>query len=55
VLEHVANGAVVVLHFESPRTRSSTAVVLPHLIDTLRERGYRLVTVSQLITEVVAE
>ena len=50
VLDNVVNGAIVVLHFESPRTRTSTAVVLPRLIDTLRERGYRLVTISELIT-----
>lgn len=54
VLDNVTNGAIVVLHFESPRTRTSTAVVLPRLIDTLRARGYRLVTVSELITGVAA-
>jgi peptidoglycan/xylan/chitin deacetylase (PgdA/CDA1 family) len=50
VLDNVVNGAIVVLHFDSPRTRASTAVALPDLIDTLRARGYRLVTVSELIT-----
>jgi peptidoglycan/xylan/chitin deacetylase (PgdA/CDA1 family) len=52
VLDNASNGAIIVLHFESPRTRVSTAVVLPRLIDTLRERGYRLVTVTELITGV---
>ena len=52
VLDNAANGAIIVLHFESPRTRVSTAVVLPRLIDTLREWGYRLVTVTELITGV---
>jgi peptidoglycan/xylan/chitin deacetylase (PgdA/CDA1 family) len=55
VLDNVVNGAIVVLHFDSPRTRASTAVVLPDLIDTLRARGYRLVTVSELITGEPAE
>jgi peptidoglycan/xylan/chitin deacetylase (PgdA/CDA1 family) len=52
VLDGAENGAIVVLHFESPRTRASTAVVLPTLIDTLRARGYRLVTVTELVTGV---
>jgi hypothetical protein len=52
VLDQVDNGAIVVLHFESQRTRTSTAVVLPDLIDTLRERGYRLVTITELVTGV---
>lgn len=50
VLENAANGAIIVLHFESPRTRVSTAVVLPNIIDALRASGYRLVTTSELIT-----
>ena len=55
VLDNAANGAIVVMHFESPRTRTSTAVVLPSLIDTLRERGYRLVTITELVTGVLDE
>jgi peptidoglycan/xylan/chitin deacetylase (PgdA/CDA1 family) len=53
VLDNASNGAIVVMHFESPRTRTSTAVVLPTLIDTLRERGYRLVTITELVTGVL--
>jgi peptidoglycan/xylan/chitin deacetylase (PgdA/CDA1 family) len=52
VLNNVQNGAIVVLHFESQRTRTATAVALPNLIDTLRERGYRLVTITELVTGV---
>ena len=55
VLEGAENGAIIVLHFESPRTRTSTAVVLPTLIDQLRAGGYRLVTISELVTGVLAE
>src|SRR6185436_18673025 len=36
VLDNAVNGAIIVMHFESSRTRTSTAVVLPTLIDTLR-------------------
>jgi peptidoglycan/xylan/chitin deacetylase (PgdA/CDA1 family) len=49
VINGATNGAIVVLHFDSPRTTTSTAVVLPQLIDDLRAAGYRLVTVSQLL------
>ncbi len=55
VLDNATNGAIIVLHFESQRTRTSTAVVLPMLIDTLRERGYRLVTITELVTGVADE
>ncbi len=51
-LDNAVNGAIIVLHFESPRTRVSTAVALPAIIDGLRERGLRLVTASELITGV---
>jgi peptidoglycan/xylan/chitin deacetylase (PgdA/CDA1 family) len=53
VLDNAANGAIIVLHLESSRTRTSTAVVLPTLVDTLRERGYRLVTITELVTGVL--
>ena len=34
------NGAIVVLHFDSPTTTNSTAVVLGRIIDDLRARGF---------------
>ena len=49
VINGATNGAIVVLHFDSPRTTTSTALVLPHLIDDLRAAGYRLVTITQLL------
>jgi hypothetical protein len=55
VIDNASNGAIIVLHFESPRTRTSTAAVLPTLIDTLRERGYRLVTITELVTGILDE
>ena len=40
-------GQIVLLH-DSGGDRSRTIAALPHLIDALRARGYRLVTVAQL-------
>ena len=50
VVNGASNGAIVVLHFDSPTTRDSTAQVLPAVIDTLRNAGYRLVTITELLT-----
>ena len=50
VMQRTENGAIVVLHFDSPTTASSTAVALPRLIDDLRAAGFTLVTVTELLT-----
>jgi peptidoglycan/xylan/chitin deacetylase (PgdA/CDA1 family) len=50
VLRNTTNGAIVVLHFDSPRTADSIAAVLPDIIDGLRAQGFRLVTVTELVT-----
>ena len=50
VVNSAANGTIVVLHFDSPKTRETTAEVLPAVIDTLRGAGYRLVTITELLT-----
>jgi len=50
VVNGASNGAIVVLHFDSPTTQDSTAQVLPAIIDTLRGAGYRLVTITELLT-----
>lgn len=50
VMERTVNGAIVVLHFDSPTTVHSTAGALPRLIDDLRARGFSLVTVTELLT-----
>src|SRR5712691_9334932 len=54
VVNSASNGAIVVLHFDSPNTRDSTAEVLPAVIDTLRNAGYRLVTITELLTSSTA-
>lgn len=50
VLERVAPGSIILLHpfFES---RRPTLSALPHLIEELQHRGYRFVTVSELLDE----
>ena len=50
VMERTVNGAIVVLHFDSPTTVRSTAGALPRLIDDLRAGGFSLVTVTELLT-----
>lgn len=50
VLDETVNGAIVVLHFDSPNTVGSTAVALGSLIDELRARGFEPVTVTELLT-----
>ena len=50
VIDNAANGAIIVLHFDSPTTVSSTAVALPRMIDDLRAAGFTLVTITELLT-----
>jgi len=45
VLSHVSDGSIILLH----EGRKSTLEALPQIIRGLQEKGYRLVTVSQLI------
>lgn len=50
IVNGATNGAIIVLHFDSPRTLDSTAQVLPAAIDALRAAGYRLMTITDLLT-----
>jgi peptidoglycan/xylan/chitin deacetylase (PgdA/CDA1 family) len=50
IVNGAQNGAIVVLHFDSPTSPDSTAQVLSAAIDRLRASGYRLVTVTELLT-----
>jgi peptidoglycan/xylan/chitin deacetylase (PgdA/CDA1 family) len=50
IVNGASNGAIIVLHFDSPHTVDSTAQVLPAAIDALRGAGYRLVTITELLT-----
>lgn len=50
IVNGAANGVIEVLHFDSPRSVETTAQVLPAAIDALRGAGYRLVTITELLT-----
>jgi peptidoglycan/xylan/chitin deacetylase (PgdA/CDA1 family) len=51
IVNGATNGAIIVLHFDSPRTLETTAEVLPSAIDALRDAGYHLVTITELLTQ----
>jgi peptidoglycan/xylan/chitin deacetylase (PgdA/CDA1 family) len=53
VLARVQPGSIVVMHIN--HTRFHTAEALPGIIEGLRKRGYSLVTVGQLISELHPE
>jgi peptidoglycan/xylan/chitin deacetylase (PgdA/CDA1 family) len=50
VVNGASNGAIIVLHFDSPTSTQTTAQILPAAIEALRGSGYTLVTVTQLVT-----
>jgi peptidoglycan/xylan/chitin deacetylase (PgdA/CDA1 family) len=50
VVNGASNGAIIVLHYDSPHSVSATAEVLPTAIDALRGAGYRLTTITELLT-----
>jgi peptidoglycan/xylan/chitin deacetylase (PgdA/CDA1 family) len=50
VVNGASNGAIIVLHFDSPESQDTTALILPAAIDALRESGYHLVTITELLT-----
>lgn len=52
VVGRVRPGSIVLLHDGSPWSRAVEA--LPDIVDTLTERGFRMVTVSELIAEQAA-
>ena len=48
VVPHVEDGAMVEFHLDAPASAASTGVALPWIIESLRERGYRFVTVPEM-------
>jgi peptidoglycan/xylan/chitin deacetylase (PgdA/CDA1 family) len=50
-LAGAVNGAIIVLHLDSPRSRTATAAILGQLIDMLRQRGLEPVTITELVGE----
>jgi peptidoglycan/xylan/chitin deacetylase (PgdA/CDA1 family) len=48
ILRQASPGSIALLH-DGGGNRASTVAALPRIIDTLRERGYRFVTVPELL------
>ena len=44
-----ANGSIILMHLDTQRRNDPVYEIIPTLIDSLRERGYKLVTVSELM------
>ncbi len=49
VLQEVHSGSIIVLHMHGGPNAPQTAVALPNIIKTLREKGYTFVKVSDLL------
>ncbi len=48
VIEGVSDGGIVEFHLDGPATKTSTAIALPRIIDTLRVDGYTFVTIPEM-------
>jgi peptidoglycan/xylan/chitin deacetylase (PgdA/CDA1 family) len=48
VRQHIFPGAILVLHGGSPEQSRQTALALPQILADLQDRGYRVVTLSEL-------
>ena len=48
VVGNAYDGAIVEFHIDGPATATSTGRALPRIIDNLRNRGYRFVTITQM-------
>lgn len=49
VANNVYDGGIIEMHLDSSASTETTAVALPWVLDTLIERGYRLVTIPDLM------
>jgi peptidoglycan/xylan/chitin deacetylase (PgdA/CDA1 family) len=48
IVSHASNGSIILMH-DGGGPRSETLAALPRIIDTLRARGFRFATVSELL------
>ena len=48
---HEVKGGIVLMHLGTERKDSRASAKLPEIIDSLEERGYRFVKVSELIKD----
>ncbi len=44
-----ANGGIILMHLDSQRKNDPAHAIVPALIDSIRHRGYQLVTVSKMV------
>lgn len=49
VVDNVQNGSIIVLHLNGPPNAPKTAEALPTIIDTLKNKGFDFVKVSELL------
>lgn len=54
VLTQVRPGAIVMMHLQGGANAPATGTALRIIIPALRQRGYRLVTVSELLSAALA-
>jgi peptidoglycan/xylan/chitin deacetylase (PgdA/CDA1 family) len=47
-------GAIILMHLNSERDSDKPYTILPKLIDTLHDRGYKIVTISDLILSAIS-
>ena len=47
--ENKTNGGIILMHLDTQRTKDQPYEIIPSLIDSLQQRGYELVTVSELL------
>ena len=48
VVPKVHDGAIVEFHLDAPATAESTAVAMPWIVERLRAKGYRFVTIPEM-------
>lgn len=51
ILDHVQNGSIIVMHMNGGENELYTATLMPEIIQTLHERGFTFVTVSELLKQ----
>jgi hypothetical protein len=45
---NVEDGAIVEFHLDGPSSEQATAVAIPWIVETLKERGYHFVTIPDM-------
>jgi peptidoglycan/xylan/chitin deacetylase (PgdA/CDA1 family) len=48
VMPNVTDGSIIEFHLDGPSSKESTAVAIPWIVEDLKERGYRFVTIQEM-------